>query len=466
MRNLTETLDLINSGKLSPEEHLSEVLENIKEDENINSFISLGLEAAKEMAKNSKEGPLRGAVVGIKDNVNVKGMKTTCASKILKDFESVFDADVTKSIRNSGATILGKLNMDEFAMGSSNESSYFGPVKNPLDNSLVPGGSSGGSAAAVAMGFVDVAIGTDTGGSIRQPASFCSVVGIKPTYGAVSRYGVQSLANTFDTVGTLGRSVEDAYLFLQNIACDTQNDMTKIKVDLPDLYKSHDQAIENLKGKKIAIFKNFDDFDFEDGVRDAYDKSIKALQDAGAIIVEDEFKYLDFAVAAYYTLVAAECSSNISRFDGIRYSGIDYTGSIEDYMTKVRSEGLNESVKRRVLLGMYILSSKNKDQIYGKALEIRQAIRNDYDRIFKNADVILTPTVNELAFKLGSKTTDPKKMMEGDILSVSPNMAGLPAISVPSTSERKINAGMHFIGNKKDDANLARIAMAYEGLVK
>ena len=227
MRNLTETLDLINSGKLSPEEHLSEVLENIKEDENINSFISMDIEAAKEMAKNSKDGPLRGAVVGIKDNVNVKGMKTTCASKILKDFESVFDADVTKSIRNSGATILGKLNMDEFAMGSSNESSYFGPVKNPLDNSLVPGGSSGGSAAAVAMGFVDVAIGTDTGGSIRQPASFCSVVGIKPTYGAVSRYGVQSLANTFDTVGTLGRSVQDAYLFLQNISADTQNDMIK-----------------------------------------------------------------------------------------------------------------------------------------------------------------------------------------------------------------------------------------------
>lgn len=466
MRYLTETIELIKNGKLSPEEHLEEVLANIDEDKNINSFITVDVEGAREMAKNSSEGPLRGAVVGIKDNVNVKGMKTTCASKLLKDFVSVYDADVTKNIKKSGATILGKLNMDEFAMGSSNETSYFGPVKNPIDNTLVPGGSSGGSAAAVSMGFVDVAIGTDTGGSIRQPASFCSVVGIKPTYGAVSRYGVTSLANTFDTVGTFGRSVQDAYLLLQNIAGDTENDMTKIAVELPDLYANYDEAIENLKGKKIAIFKNFDHFDFESEVRTAYDKSIKLLEDAGAVIVEDEFKYLDYAVSAYYTLIDAECSSNLSRFDGIRYAGIDFKGSIEEYMTKVRSEGFNEEVKRRILLGMYILSSTHKDEIYGKALKIRQAIKNDYDRIFANADVILTPTANELAFKLGSKTQDPKKMMEGDILSVCPNIAGLPAISVPSTKERIINAGMHFIANRKADFNLAKIAMAYEGLVK
>ncbi len=466
MRNLTETLELIKNNKLSPTEHLEEILKNIKEDENINSFITLDIDGARKMASESKDGPLHGAVVGIKDNVNVKGLRTTCASKILKDFVSVFDADVTKSIKKSGATILGKLNMDEFAMGSSNETSYFGPVKNPIDNTLVPGGSSGGSAAAVAMGFVDVSIGTDTGGSIRQPASFCSVVGIKPTYGTVSRYGVTSLANTFDNVGTLGRNVRDAYLFLQNIADDTTNDMTKIKVDLPDLFTDYEQAIENLKGKKIAIFKNFDHFDFQPEVRVAYDKSVALLQDAGAVIVEDEFKYLDYAVSAYYTLIDAECSSNLSRFDGIRYSGIDFNGSIEDYMTAVRSDGFNEEVKRRILLGMHILSSNHKDEIYGKALKIRQAIKNDYARIFKNADVILTPTAIELAFKLGSKTTDPKKMMEGDILSVSPNMAGLPGISVPSTKDRIINAGMHFIGNKKDDFNLAKIAMAYEGLVK
>ncbi|MCI5674661.1 MAG: Asp-tRNA(Asn)/Glu-tRNA(Gln) amidotransferase subunit GatA [Ezakiella sp.] len=466
MRYLHETIKLIKDGKISEKEHLEELIDRVKEDEKINSFITLDIEGARKRADKLPDGPLHGAIVGIKDNVNVKGLKTTCASRMLSDFTSVYDADITKFIRESGANILGKLNMDEFAMGSSNETSFFGPVKNPIDNTLVPGGSSGGSAAAVSMGFVDVSIGTDTGGSVRQPSSFCSVVGVKPTYGAVSRYGVTSLANTFDTVGTIGRCVKDAYLLLQNINKNTTHDMTKIAVELPDLYSSDEEAIAALKGKKIAIYKNFNDFHFEEPVRKAYENSIDLLIENGVQIVEEEFKYMDYAVGCYYNLIDSECSSNLSRFDGIRYAGVEFKGSVEEYMTEVRSLGFSDEVKRRILLGMYILSSDNRDQFYGKAQLIREGIKEDYDRIFKKVDAILTPTAIELPFKLGSKFSDTRKMMEGDLLTVATNIAGVPAISVPTSAKREINPGMQFIADKKNDYKLASIAMGFEAIIK
>ncbi|MDO5716511.1 MAG: Asp-tRNA(Asn)/Glu-tRNA(Gln) amidotransferase subunit GatA [Tissierellia bacterium] len=468
MRYLYETLDLIRKGKLSPLEHFQEIEERLKDEEDIHSFITLDVEKARRnLATRNKDGMLYGAVVGVKDNIQVKSWPMTCASKILENYESVFDADVATALDEEGALILGKLNMDEFAMGSSNETSYFGPTKNPIDRRLVPGGSSGGSAAAVGMGFVDVSLGTDTGGSVRQPASFCSVVGLKPTYGAVSRYGVTSLANTLDTVGTLGRSVRDAYLLLQAIAKDTKRDMTKIHVDLDDLCGSDDEAMEQLKGKTIAMLRNINGFGMDKEVREAYEASLSLLEKAGCTIIEEDFKYIDYVVGCYYSLMDAEASSNLSRFDGIRYGGVDYEGTdYEEYMTKVRSEGFGREVKRRILAGMYILSSAHKDAYFEHALKVRRAISEDYDRILGKCDAILSPTAIGLPFALGEKVESPSKMMEGDLLSVPANMAGLPAISVPSTGKRIINAGMQFTGRKRGDRNLCNIALGYEGLVK
>lgn len=467
MRYMYETLDLIKNNKLSVEEHFKEIEDIISKDKEINSFITLDIDGAKNrIDKLNKDGRLFGAVVGLKDNINFKGLKTTCASKMLEDFVSVFDADVSKYILEDGANVIGKLNMDEFAMGSSNETSYFGPVRNPIDHSLVTGGSSGGSAAATKLGFVDAALGTDTGGSIRQPGSFCGVVGFKPTYGTVSRYGVTSLANTFDTVGTFGRCVRDAYLLLQTISKDTQNDMTKIKVDLHDIDYDIENDVKNLKGKKIAILKHLTDFDLDDEVKSAYEKSIKLLEERGVEIVEEDCKYIDYAVGTYYAIIDSEASSNLSRFDGIRFAGIK-TGvrNFSDYMKEVRSFGFRDEVKRRILLGMYIMSSDLRERYYDKALIIRNKIAEDYDRIFKSADAILTPTATTLPFKLGSKVKNPRQMMQGDLLTVSLNLAGVPGINVPSSYEDKVNAGMQFIGKKYSDFELARIARGYEGLV-
>lgn len=467
MRYMFETLDLIKNNKLSVEEHLKEIEEIISKDKEINSFITLDLDGAKKRIGDlNKNGKLFGAVVGLKDNINFKGLKTTCASKMLENFVSVYDADVSKFIKEEGANVIGKLNMDEFAMGSSNETSYFGPVKNPIDHSLVPGGSSGGSAAATKMGFVDAALGTDTGGSIRQPGSFCGVVGFKPTYGTASRYGVTSLANTFDTVGTFGRCVRDAYLLLQSIAKDTTNDMTKIKVDLPDINYDIEIDVENLKGKRVAILKHLTDFDLEDEVKNAYEKSIQLLEKAGAEIIEEDFKYIDYAVGTYYAIIDSEASSNLSRFDGIRYAGKKTdVRNYSDYMKEVRTLGFRDEVKRRILLGMYIMSSDLRERYYDKALVIRKKIEEDYERIFKFSDVILTPTATTLPFKLDSQVKNPRQMMQGDLLTVSLNLAGVPGINVPSSFENKINAGMQFIGKKCSDFELAKIARGYEGLV-
>lgn len=467
MRHMFETLDLIKNNKLSVEEHFKEIEDIISKDKEINSFITLDLDGAKKRIGDlNKDGRLFGAIVGLKDNINFKGLKTTCASKMLENFVSVFDADVSKFIEEDGANIIGKLNMDEFAMGSSNETSYFGPVKNPIDHSLVPGGSSGGSAAATRMGFVDAALGTDTGGSIRQPGSFCGVVGLKPTYGTVSRYGVTSLANTFDTVGTFGRCVRDAYLLLQTIAKDTTNDMTKIKIDLPDIDYDIEEDVKNLKGKKIGILSHLEDFHLQDEVKEAYDKTIKRLEDAGAEIIEEDFRFLDYAVGTYYAIIDSEASSNLSRFDGIRFAGLKSDiKNYGDYMKEVRTLGFRDEVKRRILLGMYIMSSDLRERYYDKALVIRKKIAEDYDRIFKSVDAILTPTATTLPFKLGSQVKNPRQMMEGDLLTVSLNLAGIPGINVPTSCENKINAGMQFIGKKYADFELVKIARGYEGLV-
>lgn len=468
MRYMHETLKLIKDGKLSFGEHIEEIIAILKEDETINSFITLDVDNLKKQAVSAdKNGDLYGAVIGLKDNINLKGAKMTCGSKMLENFESVYDADCAKNIKDDGAGIIGKMNMDEFAMGSSNETSYFGLVRNPIDNELVPGGSSGGSAAATKMGFVDAAVGTDTGGSIRQPGSFCGVVGFKPTYGAVSRYGVTSLSNTLDSVGSFGRCVEDAYMLLRTISKDTKNDMTKIKVDMPELTTTIEQDIEALKGKKIAILKHLRDFQLDESVRAAYENSIKLLKEAGAEIVEKDFNYLNYAVGTYYSIVYSEASSNLSRFDGIRYAGIDSNAvNFSDYMKDVRSDGFSDEVKRRIILGMYILSSDYRDKYYKKSLILRNRICQNYEEIFETADVILTPTSMTLPFKLGTTSKNPRQMMEEDLLTVALNLAGIPGISVPSKKGNVINAGMQFIGKKKSDFELAKIARAYEGLVK
>ncbi len=467
MRYLFETLELIKNKKLSVKEHLDELLENIKKYEDYNAFISLDLDKVNEyikQAENNSNSELYGAFVGIKDNINVDGEKMTCASKILKDYVSIYDADVINFLKKDGAIPFGKLNMDEFAMGSSNETSYFGPVSNPIDKNLVPGGSSGGSAASVKLGLCDVSLGTDTGGSVRQPASFCSVVGIKPTYGLISRYGVTSLANTLDTVGTFGNCVRDAYLLLRSINKDTTKDMTKINVELPELI-STEKAISELKGKKIARIKTIDSFHLDKEVKDAYENSLKKLEEYGAEIIEVDFKYLDYCVSCYYAIIEAEASSNLSRFDGVRFASKDVdTNDIHKYMQEIRGDGFGAEVKRRILSGMYLLSGPHRNNEYLKALKVRRAIAMDYENIFEKADAILSPTAINLPFKKGERNHDPRKMMEGDLLSVPINIAGVPAISVPTAKGNVINAGMQLIGAKKMDYNLVKLALAFEGV--
>lgn len=440
-------------------------------DKDINSFVSHDYEGALEKAKSLDDkdpsGKLFGLPIGIKDNISVKGMKNTCCSKMLENYEAVFNANCVEHINEENGIIVGKLNMDQFAMGGSNETSYFGPVHNPLDLKRVPGGSSGGSAAAVSSRQVPLSLGTDTGGSVRQPASYCSCVGFKPSYGTVSRNGVVSLSNTLDQVSTLANDVKDASLITSAIAHKDHRDLTSLSNPINEIDYTYDDAIKYLKTLKVGVPKEVLADQKDDEVEKAYRDSINLLKNNGVEIVEIDLKDLKYAVATYYIIMNAEASSNLSRFDGVKYGLRDFDAeSLEEMYIKTRAEGFGPEVKRRILFGTYILSQDKDRDYFQNALKARTLLINDFKQAFKMVDTILVPTSPVMPFEIGTNINDPIKMYNADKYTVPVNIAGNCGISVPSTKEQILNPGMEFICDNLEDNKLIKIAYAYEGLVK
>jgi len=439
----------------------------------LHAFLSRDDEAARRSAKEidtriargEDPGPFAGVPVAIKDAIHVKGLPTTCGSKILKKYATPFDATVIARLKAAGAIVVGKLNMDEFAMGSSNENSAFGPVHNPWDLSRVPGGSSGGSAAAVAAGFVGLALGSDTGGSIRQPAALSGVVGLKPTYGRVSRYGLVAFASSLDQIGPLSRSCEDAAVALSVIAGQDDHDATSSPRVLDDYVASLSQST---RGLRIGIPRDFLKSGVEAGVMEVFDKTIAALKADGAEIVDVALPNAPHAIATYYLVATAEASSNLARFDGVRYGhrsdSPKAAASLKEMYGETRDAGFGPEVKRRIILGTFVLSSGYYDAYYLRAQKVRTLIRRDFDEAFRSCDVIATPTTPSTAFKLGEKTANPLEMYLADVFTVPANLAGVPGVSVPSGFSNGLPVGLQFVGPMFQEASVLRAGRAVERL--
>jgi len=441
----------------------------------LNSFLLVDPEdalarAAKvdaRIAAGEAPGALAGVPVAIKDNLCVRGMKTTAASKILETYRPPYDATVIQRLEAAGAVIVGKTNCDEFAMGSSNENSAFGPVRNPWALSRTPGGSSGGSAAAVAAAQVPLALGSDTGGSIRQPASFCGVVGLKPTYGRVSRYGLLAFASSLDQIGPFARTVEDAALTLGVIAGPDRADATSSREPVPDLMAA---LTGDVKGLRVGVPRTFVSEGVDEGVKAAFDAALAVLERAGARLVDIELPHAPYGVPAYYLVCTAEASSNLARYDGVKYGYRSKAAAdgLQAMYTHSRSEGFGAEVKRRIMLGTYVLSAGYYDAFYLKAQQVRTLLRRDYDRAFEAADVIAMPTSPIPPFGLGEKTDDPLQMYLADIFTVSANLAGVPAISVPGGFVEhdgdRLPIGFQLAARPFDEPTLLRAADAYQRL--
>ncbi|WP_406242513.1 Asp-tRNA(Asn)/Glu-tRNA(Gln) amidotransferase subunit GatA [Tissierella carlieri] len=448
-------------------------------EKSINAFITLNKEEALKAAdridekiKNGEKiGLLAGIPIGVKDNIMTKNLRTTCGSRMLENFIPPYDATVVERIKSADGIIMGKTNMDEFAMGSSTETSYFGAAKNPTDLERVPGGSSGGSAAAVKAGEVALALGTDTGGSIRQPASYCDVVGIKPTYGIVSRYGTVAMANTLDQVGVFGRDVKDAVLMLSSITGYDEKDSTSFKnPEGTIIFGSFPKEIDYtnyLKGMKIAIPKEIFKDDIDSRIKEEINKSIKIFESLGAEIDEISLPHLDYALAAYYIISTSELSSNLARFDGVRYGyrAKEYETLDELYINS-RTEAFGEEVKRRIMLGTYSLTKGYADDHYKKALKVRTLIKEDFSNAFSKYDVILSPTSPVLPFKFGEKIKDPLSMYKADLFTVPVNLAGLCAMSIPCGYIDGLPLGLQIIGDKYKEANIIKTGLGFEGGLK
>lgn len=454
------------------EEHFKKIE---KTEKDINAFITLNkkeaLKAADNVDKKIKNGEslglLAGLPIGLKDNIMTKGLRTTCGSKMLENFIPPYNATVVDRIISADGIIMGKTNMDEFAMGSSTETSYFGATKNPIDLERVPGGSSGGSAAAVASGEVALSLGTDTGGSIRQPASFTDTVGIKPSYGIVSRYGTVPLADTLDQVGVLGRDVADAVLMLSSITGYDKKDSTSF--NNPDgtiIFSSFSNKIDEnyLKGMKIGIPKEIFDSNLDGDILKKTKNSIDIFKSLGAEVEEISLPHFDYSLAAYYIISTSEISSNMAKYDGIRYGhrAEDYD-NLDELFTNSRTEGFGEEVKRRIMLGTYFLSSGCQEERYKRALQIRTLIKDDFDKVFSKYDVILSPTTPILPFKFGEKVQDPLSMYMADLFTVPANLAGLCAMSVPTGHINGLPMGIQLIGDRFKEANIIKAALGFEG---
>lgn len=462
-KNHKEKLELIKAGKLSLTDNVKHFLKNIDDQKDLNAFNFVfrdeAIEKAKEVEqkiKNNSAGKLAGMVIAIKDVLAYKGHPLTCSSNILKNFTSLYTATAVQKLIDEDAIIIGKTNCDEFAMGSSNENSAFGNVLNPVDKTRVPGGSSGGSAVAVAANLCDVSLGTDTGGSIRQPAAFCGVYGFKPTYGRVSRFGLTAFASSFDTIGPFTKNVEDAALVMEVISAKDDNDSTSVDKIVPDFLAS----LKDERKFKIGIPKEY----FADGLDGEIKTAVLNVADKlkleNYFVKEVSLPKTEYTIAAYYILTTAEASSNLARFDGARY-GIrskDFNDLNEMYVN-TRVEGLGKEVKRRIMLGTYVLSTGYYDAYYRKAQKVRRLIKEDFDNVFKQVDLLITPTTPTTAFKLGEKSDDPLKMYLSDIYTTSANLAGLPGISIPiGRNSEDMPIGLQILSQQFDEEKILQLA--------
>ena len=444
-----------------------------EKEKDVEAFVTTLCDEAVANAKKIEEkvesgeinNELAGIPIGIKDNINTKGVRTTCSSKMLENFTSPYNATVVEKLNNENLINLGKLNMDEFAMGGSTEYSAFQVTKNPWKLNSVPGGSSGGSAAAVAAGMVPWALGSDTGGSIRQPASFCGVVGLKPTYGLVSRYGLVAFASSLDQIGPITKDVEDAAILLNIIAGHDEKDTTSVEKEKIDYTRNLNNSI---KGLKIGVPKEFFGEGINEEVKEGLKKSIEKYKEIGAEVEEISLDIADYALASYYIIACAEASSNLGRFDGIRYGyrAKEYS-NIKELFKNSRTEGFGEEVKRRIILGTYVLSSGYYDAYYKKALEVRTLVRNEFEKAFEKYDILLTPTSPTTAYEIGTKSNNPLEMYLADICTVSINIAGLPGISIPCGVDTKgMPIGMQLIGPRFSEAILLNAAYNFEQAIK
>ena len=431
----------------------------------VNTLTEEALAKSKEIEEKINKGEITseyaGIPIGIKDNMCTKGVKTTCSSKMLENFVAPYDATAVEKLNEENLINLGKLNMDEFAMGASTEYSTFKKTANPWDLNRVPGGSSGGSAAAVAAGLVPWALGSDTGGSIRQPASFCGVVGLKPTYGLVSRYGLVAFASSLDQIGPITKDVEDAAILLNMIAGHDEKDTTSIKIEKKDYTK----ALKNdVKGLRIGIPKEYYGEGINSEVKEALEKAIEEYKAMGATVEEFSLPIAEYALATYYIIACAEASSNLGRFDGIRYGyRTENFENLRDIFINSRTEGFGAEVKRRIILGTYVLSSGYYDAYYKKAQQVRTLVKNEFDKAFEKYDVLITPTSPTTAFNIGQRSNNPLEMYLADICTVSVNIAGLPGISVPcGVDSEGMPIGMQIIGKHFDEETILKAAYTYE----
>jgi aspartyl-tRNA(Asn)/glutamyl-tRNA(Gln) amidotransferase subunit A len=416
-------------------------------------------ESDARRARGEAHGPLDGIPIALKDNIVQAGEPATCASRILEGYVSPFDATAVARLRAAGAVIVGRTNLDEFAMGSSTENSCAGPTRNPWDLARSPGGSSGGSAAAVAAGIVPAALGSDTGGSIRQPAAFCGVVGMKPTYGRVSRYGLVAFASSLDQIGPFARTAEDCALVLEAIAGHDPNDSTSLPEPAPRLSGA---LTGDVSGLTLGFLRETEDA--APGVRARVEEALAELERAGAKVREVSLPHTRFGIAAYYLIATAEASSNLARYDGVRYGrrAADGAGGVTALYERTRAEGFGAEVKRRILLGTYVLSAGYYDAYYRKAQQVRTLLRRDFDAAFERCDAVVLPTTPETAFLLGEKTSDPLALYLADVFTVSANLAGLPGVSIPCGLDAGLPVGFQILGRPREEAAVLRIADAYQ----
>ena len=462
---LVELVDKIKKKEISSKEVTAAYVDRSQKSKKLNTYVTEDFEIALKKADNFDKNPnyekkLPGIPIAVKDLFCTKNLRTTAGSKILGNFIPTYESTVTENLWNAGSILLGKLNCDEFAMGSSNETSFFGNVQSPVEENLVPGGSSGGSASALAAKLTPTTIGTDTGGSIRQPASFTGTVGLKPTYGSCSRYGIVAFASSLDQAGPMTRDVKDCSLLFEVMSSYDRKDSTSVDFKRGNYLKELNNSI---KGKKIGIPKEYRVEGMPKEIEDLWQKGINIIKEAGAEIVNISLPNTKYALPAYYIVAPAEASSNLARYDGVKYGFRSKGENLIDMYEKTRSEGFGNEVKRRIMIGTYVLSSGYYDAYYLKAQKVRKLIKNDFDEVYKKVDAILTPSTPSSAFKIGEKTNDPVSMYLNDVFTVPINLAGLPAISIPAGFDSKgYPLGLQIIGKAFEEQNILNIAYSME----
>ena len=466
-KSILELKSMLNSKTISSSELIEETFKLTKDLKDLNCFVTMNEDSAKQKAKQIDQGKyknnsyLTGIPLGQKDLFCTEGLRTTCASKILSNFIPPYSATVVKKLEDSGSITIGKTNMDEFAMGSSNETSFYGNVHNPWKRNYVPGGSSGGSAAAVAAGIVPASTGTDTGGSIRQPAAHCGITGMKPTYGKVSRWGMVAFASSLDQAGPLARSAEDCAIMLNEMSGHDLKDTTSLDVEHTDLLRSINNPI---KGIKIGIVKEFNLNDLDSKIQERFQDSKKLFEKLGAKFIKISLQNISASVPTYYSIAPAECSSNLSRFDGVKFGHRSKNSKdLNDLYIQSRSEGFGDEVKRRILIGTYVLSAGYYDAYYKKAQQVRRLIKNDFESAFQTVDLIMTPTSPNTAFEFDSKgAQNPVELYLEDLFTISSNLAGLPAISIPHGMVNDLPVGLQLIGNFLREDKILNVAHVFQ----